>query len=297
MNIDKSVFGILSILVAVIVVATVAIPVIEDSQSKIYEVGLNTNEFFTVQTEISPIKIDFVDTTTGTFAINGVDAKVGEGDYKIDFRLFGDTFYLYIRSDYSVLIDSVTESRTTLVSGATLNVDSEGAWTLSSGSNNITGTTTKIIYTDPNGTYGYYSSSGYGKGLYITKGNTAYLTGSVSDTSFFCKAVISESGITDADVIFAIESSGGSTATESVKTVSSTITTTPIDDNNFSLKVTSAELTADGVSATANIYLPIEYKSTTNESRTMVSILSIIPLLLLIVPVMMVVRMYSSRGE
>lgn len=296
MNIDKSVFGVLSILVAVIVVATVAIPVIEDSQSKIYEVELNTNEFFTVQTEISPIEINFVDPATGTFVINGVDAKIGEGNYKIDFRLFGDSINLYIKSNYSVLIDSAAGSRTVIVSGATFTVDSEGAWTLSSGSNTITGTTTMLVYSDPNGTYGYYSSNGYEKGLYITKGNTAYISGNVSDVSLFCKAVISESGITDADVVFAIESSG-STATETGKTISSTITTTPIDDNNFSLKVTSAEFTVDGVSATANIYLPIEYKSTTNESRTMVSILSIIPLLLLIVPVMMAVRMYSSRGE
>lgn len=298
MNIDKSVFGVLSILVAVIVVATVAIPVIENSQSSIHTVSMNTNEYYTVQTDMDPLTIEFTNPATGEFKINGIDAKVGTAPYTNTFKLFGDTINIELTSSYSVFIDSATGVRKAITSGATFSMDANGSWTFDMGGSQTTGTTTVIVYNDPNGNYGYYPISAItSPGIYVTKGSEIYLasTGSGDPTIMRAKAIINDQ--TTTELIYALVTDS-TTATPSSKTVTVNVQTSEIENNNLSLQITAASFLIDGsTTVPAQVYVPVEYKSTSNDTRTMVNVLSIIPLLLLIVPVMMAVRMYSSRGE
>lgn len=298
MNIDKSVFGVLSILVAVIVVATVAIPVIEDSSKEIKTLKNNTTEaFFVSESDDEPIVITA--DNVGNYTINGEPftkstlIALNEGftirysGTNLQIRNLKDTTYNYDESP------SLASQSVTIHNGV-----------LTTGSGKSFSYTGPVLYKSENGTYG---QTVYGQEYYIDNDATIYTDiGLNFGTDNYLALMIMKGTWQDMKVTAASNNESGTVTvldpadfTVSLQGITQDTAISGLAKNTridatFDNGVESQSGTA---SQTRYLWAPIEYHTITNNDSTMISILQIVPLLLLIVPVMMAVRMYSSRGE
>lgn len=288
MNIDKSVFGVLSILVAVIIVATVAIPVIEDSSKDIHSTVQNTTQKY-YATSSSDLSEDLTITleSASNYKINGESYDLSLNNIVI-ITDTGDMWVIYA-NNYNLYQKSGNYAQRSLGIGGFTTFYTDGTYkaTTSAGVE-YTGTFGNVVYPSNDGDLGYFINS------------TAYAN-DASDVIFF-----SISGSNGA--MFAIEykatgeevekivspfaSGAGVTLTDAAISYNSsdeTIADNAINGLTYKVGDTSYTL--------RSFIAPLEYKTITENDSAMISILQIVPLLLLIVPVMMAVRMYSSRGE
>ena len=288
MNIDKSVFGVLSILVAVIIVATVAIPVIEDSSKDIHSTVQNTTQRY-YATSSSDLSEDLTITleTDNTYTINGERYDASPNNI-VMITDTGDMWVIY-SNNYNLYQKSDNYAQRSLGIGGFTTFYTDGTYkaTTSAGVE-YTGTFSNVIYPSKDGDLGYFLNS------------TAYAD-DASDVIFF-----SISGTNGAMFAIKYKATG-----EEVKKIVSpfasgaevTLTDAAISYN--STDETIADNAINGLtykvgdtSYTLRAFIaPLEYKTISENDSAMISILQIVPLLLLIVPVMMAVRMYSSRGE
>lgn len=288
MNIDKSVFGVLSILVAVIIVATVAIPVIEDSSKDIHSTVQNTTQRY-YATSSSDLSEDLTITleTDNTYTINGERYDASPNNI-VMITDTGDMWVIY-SNNYNLYQKSDNYAQRSLGIGGFTTFYTDGTYkaTTSAGVE-YTGTFSNVIYPSKDGDLGYFLNS------------TAYAD-DASDVIFF-----SISGTNGA--MFAIKYKA--TGEEVEKIVSpfasgAEVTLTDAAISYNSTDETIADNAINGLtykvgdtSYTLRAFIaPLEYKTISENDSAMISILQIVPLLLLIVPVMMAVRMYSSRGE
>ena len=289
MNIDKSVFGVLSILVAVIIVATVAIPVIEDSSKDIHSTVQNTTQRY-YATSSSDLSEDLTITleTDNIYTINGerYDASPNNivmitdtGDMWI---LYGNNYNLYQKSDnYAQKSLGIGGSTTFYTDGTYKATKFAGV--------EYTGTFSNVIYPSKDGDLGYFlNSTAYADDasdvIFFSISNASY--GAMFATKYKAtgeevEKIVSPfangAGVTLTDAAISYNSSDETIADNAINGL-----TYKVGDTSYTLRAFIA---------------PLEYKTITENDSAMISILQIVPLLLLIVPVMMAVRMYSSRGE
>lgn len=295
MNIDKSVFGVLSILVAVIVVATVAIPVIEDSSKSINTEQNNSAPLYTQMP------------TSGTIEIS----SLGNGNYKI-----GDVEYTPTMGTF-IITDSVM-ARISPDNSFTIYDPTNGKQTRFDNSNNLitfdngvcryntsTGQSMEAAYSflyvpDTNGTLGLYFMTG-SLPLYLDKGQDLMVVSNPLNSVMF-SAKVTETGTISYYVepkVFNQTVNG--TITNYNGNLNVAIDMSEAGDSptgTWKLSKTAVVATPEGESALDLFFIaPITYHVISENDSMMISLLQIVPLLLLIVPVMMAVRMYSSRGE
>lgn len=303
MNIDKSVFGVLSILVAVIVVATVAIPVIEDSSKEIRTSQNNVSEKYMMsESTTGDITIEATE-TAGTFIINGESKTFISGDYGGGFWciLTNNLFVRLYSTSSWVLFDGLPASSTNLGTTGKVEINNKG-WTVtipsgSSGAGTYTGTYDWICYPNEKGNYGLYRFSG---NMYVDNDSTVFAIKESRNTG-------SDGAMTTPAVIWSGSIDGGDntkiawnrTSDQVIDVSSSTdVHIQYSEKGEVSTKISGVTVEyGDNSASIATVIIPIEYHVITENDSAMISILQIVPLLLLIVPVMMAVRMYSSRGE
>lgn len=301
MNIDKSVFGVLSILVAVIVVATVAIPVIEDSSKEIKTTQNNVSERYMMsESTVGEITIEATE-TAGTFIINGESKTINAGDYSDFWCVLTNNLFVRLYSTSSwVTFDGLPVSFTNLGTTGKVVINSEG-WTVTvpsgSGAGTYTGTYDWICYPNEKGNYGLYRYSV--NGAYVDNDATVFAIKESPNAS--------EGVMTIPSVIWSGSIDGGDntkiawdrTNNQTLDVSSSTnVYIKYSEKGEISTKMSSVTVEYGDNSATiSTVIIPIEYHVITENDSAMISILQIVPLLLLIVPVMMAIRMYSSRGE
>ncbi len=288
MNIDKSVFGVLSILVAVIIVATVAIPVIEDSSKDIQTTVQNTAQKY-YATSSGDLTEDLTITleANNRYTINGESYSLTVANIAI-ITDTGDLWVLYA-NNYNLYQKSNNHVSVSLSIGGSTTFYTDGTYkATSSTGTEYTGTFNNVIYPSTDGDLGYFL-------------NTTAYADDTSDIIFF--SISANNG-----ALFAIDYKA--TGEEVEKIVSpfasgAEVTLTDVAISYDSTDETIADNAINGLtykvgdtSYTINSFIaPLGYKTVTNKDSAMISILQIVPLLLLIVPVMMAVRMYSSRGE
>lgn len=301
MNIDKSVFGVLSILVAIIVVATVAIPVIEDSSKEIKTTQNNVSERYMMsESTVGEITIEATK-TAGTFIINGESKTINAGDYADFWCVLTNNLFVRLYSTSSwVTFDGLPVSSTNLGTTGKVVINSEG-WTVTvpsgSGAGTYTGTYDWICYPNEKGNYGLYRYSV----------SAAYVDNDATVFAIKESPNVSEGVMTIPTVIWSGSIDGGDntkiawdrTNNQTLDVSSSTdVYIKYSEKGEISTKMSSVTVEYGDNSATiSTVIIPIEYHVITENDSAMISILQIVPLLLLIVPVMMAVRMYSSRGE
>lgn len=288
MNIDKSVFGVLSILVAVIVVATVAIPVIEDSSKDIHSTVQNTTQKY-YATSSGDLSEDLTITleSTNSYTINGesydlnINSIVMITDTGDMWVIYGNNYNLYQKnSSYIQRSLGIGGSTTFYTDGTYKATTSAGV--------EYTGTFGNVIYPSNDGDLGYFLNS------------TAYAD-DASDIIFF-----SISGSNGA--MFAIEYKATGEEVEKIVSPFASGAEVTLSDAAISYNSTDETIADNAINGltykvgdtsytVSSFIAPLEYKTITENDSAMISILQIVPLLLLIVPVMMAVRMYSSRGE
>lgn len=295
MNIDKSVFGVLSILVAVIVVATVAIPVIEDSSKSINTEQNNSAPLYTQMP------------TSGTIEIK----SLGGGNYKIGDVEYTPTQGTFIITD-SVMVRMAPDNTFTIYD------PTNGKQTKFDGSNNLitfdngvcryntsTGQSMEAAYSflyvpDTNGTLGLYFGTGK-LPLYLDKGQDLMIVSNPFNAVMF-SAKVTETGT----ISYCVEpkvfnQTVNGTITDYSGNLNVAIDMSEAGDSptgTWKLSKTAVVATPESGSALDLFFIaPITYHVISENDSMMISLLQIVPLLLLIVPVMMAVRMYSSRGE
>lgn len=289
MNIDKSVFGVLSILVAVIIVATVAIPVIEDSSKDIHSTVQNTTQKY-YATSSSDLSEDLTITleSTSNYKINGESYDLSLNNIVI-ITDTGDMWVIYA-NNYNLYQKSSNYAQRSLGIGGYTTFYTDGTYkaTTSAGVE-YTGTFGNVVYPSNDGDLGYFINS------------TAYANDasdviffSISNASYGAMFAIKykATGEEVEKIVSPFASGAEVTLTDAAISYDSTDET--IADNainGLTYKVSDTSYTLRAFIA------PLEYKTITENDSAMISILQIVPLLLLIVPVMMAVRMYSSRGE
>lgn len=299
MNIDKSVFGVLSILVAVIIVATVAIPIVEDSSKEIRTSQNNVAEkYMMAESTTGEITIEAT-ATTGTFLINGESKTFSEGDYSDFYCVLTNNLIVILNSTTSyVYFEGLSAGSMDLRTTGKVTINNDG-WTVFSGitSNTYTGTYEWVCYPNDNGNYGLYRFTG---NTYVDNDAMVFALKEVVSSS-------TEGTMTNPAVIWSGSINGG----DNTKYAWNSKTSPPTDvtdatetyikyteKGEISTKISGVVCKyGDNTTGIATVIIPIEYHVITENDSAMISILQIVPLLLLIVPVMMAVRMYSSRGE
>lgn len=295
MNIDKSVFGILSILVAVIVVATVAIPIVESSGTQIYTTENNTTERFMMASDSSEVVTLGFSTANG-YSVNGVTVpQPSTSTWNVKafwpggFAKYNGTGFMEINGNGEASRFNVTKI-----------VYDPAASTLT-----YTTLTEDVVVNDV--PYMYYMANDGDYGLFVS-------TNPVSinkDTDYFIfveNTNLTGTGAFRSGFVYNNDSLvetiidpklAGSDRNFQDTTITFNLNIEDVDRYHFTIDGVT-DLTVGGSvisSQTITIVAPIEYKAVSQNDSAMISILQIVPLLLLIVPVMMAVRMYSSRGE
>lgn len=295
MNIDKSVFGVLSILVAVIVVATVAIPVIEDSSKSINTEQNNSAPLYTQMPTSGTIEIS---------SLGGGNYKIGNAEYTPTAGAFiiTDSVMARIAPDNTFTIYDPTNGKQTKFD------DSNNLITFDNGVcryNTSTGQSMEAAYSflyvpDTNGTLGLYFMTG-SLPLYLDKGQDLMVVSNPLNSVMF-SAKVTETGTISYYVepkVFNQTVNG--TITDYNGNLNVAIDMSEAGDSptgTWKLSKTAVVATPEGESALNLFFIaPITYHVISENDSMMISLLQIVPLLLLIVPVMMAVRMYSSRGE
>lgn len=298
MNIDKSVFGVLSILVAVIVVATVAIPIVEDSSKDIRTSSNNTTQRY-MAADNTDVEIALNDDKSA-YLINGYSAPL---EYGIIYYVSDDIICFYGKASttspsLSILTSSAfyTIDKVVVSGGTCTGYDSAGEVAMT-----IPSTGTQYAISE-SGTYGFFTPT-TSTPLIVNKDSIIFglVTKNLTSTS---ESSIAFRGFYKGTIDNLTLVAASDTATiDTANVTSSQLLYTDLGNDSYQITNRSLTITAtvSGEEYTGagplTIFAPIEYKIITQNDSAMISLLQIVPLLLLIVPVMMAIRMYSSRGE
>ena len=286
MDIKTITTGLVTLVVAVIVIALVAVPVIEDQAAGKY-VGNNTNPTdryadFTGQEISWTWKAGHGSVTAGTSTTSTPNATP---------TIISDTLVVRTTSGPQYYIYDIGGGTLTSHQGSSyqldLTVSAAGAWEIKV--NDVTyatGTLTKLWISQASGSIGSYSSP-----IHATVGSTVYIAnftdlannGPARFASFvngektgdlFTPWVVSSSSIVAGpEVTYSVdyEAEGDAQKIGSYEGVSTTFSDTTITTYNF--------------------YAPVQYESTGEAGGTNYILMSIIPMLLFIVAIMVAVRM------
>lgn len=286
MDIKTITTGLVTLVVAVIVIALVAVPVIEDQAAGKY-VGNNTNPTdrymdYTGQEISWTWKAGTGTLTVGTTTISTTNATP---------TIISDTLIVRTTSTPQYYIYDISGSQNTSHQGSNyqldLTVTAAGAWEISVNDVSYsTGTLTKLWISQANGNIGSYSAP-----IHATIGNSVYLGNFTSPATNgpvrFAQFVDGEKV---SDWFTPWTTSGGVISAGPEVTYDVDYQTEGTDQRIGSYEGVSTSW-EDTTITTYNIYAPIQYESVGEAGGTNYVLMSIIPMLLFIVAIMVAVRM------
>lgn len=281
--------GLVALIVAVMVIALVAVPVVEDATVGASYTGQNTG-YDMRYTDASGKAVTWSwSNGSATVTIDGQTGSsplgIGVISDKVILRPSATGLYWYD------LTDSTFATVHGTANSATLTVAASGAYTLSvvdGETTTKTGTISKILVSTENGPIGHFSS-----GVRATLGSTVYV-GSFTNTATLGPVRMQEfrDGIEGAAWFSPWVLSGESIVAGPAVSYDMTYSA---QGEGQQVGVYSALTTTSGDVTTSqmSVYAPIDYKSTAVEGSGGINqtLLAVIPLLLFIVAVMIAVRL------
>jgi hypothetical protein len=290
---------IIAIAVTIIIISTVAIPIIDDMEKQFEVTSNNTTQRYTASTSLTDVDIS-ISVANSIATINGYE--VGTGNFAV--IAISDTFVIRGQGSSSVAIavDGTQYSASAAtISGKVLSFTASGTdYTFEYDD--------YIYYAAENGKYGYFANTG--TEFYVNSGsNVVYaftnFVGTNNDldpTTAGFYGVFSLSVENETLVPVWMES-----RTEGVEYISTSVVLPDgmIKDNeDGSYTITAGSVPIDFVTDLGTYSLdadhrigfiaPIEYRHVV-DSAGMIDLINIIPILLILIPVMMAVRMITLK--
>lgn len=284
MDIRTVTTGLVALVVAIMIVALVAVPIVEDATQGTSFSGTNSGADARYS-DLTGKAVTWTWNGTGSVTVDGntavspnaIPAVISD---KIIVRTSSTGMYWYdLTSSTYATVHGTTDT-------ATLTVTAAGAYTFTIDDVTKTGTVTKLLVSTQDGKIGHFTGqihSTFGSAVYI--GNFTAANGPVRFASFV-------DGVQGADLFAPWVLSEGSIV--SAGTVSYNVTYSTQGEGQQIGTYSASSVTYDGGSYSGmSWYAPLDYKSTAvaNEGGINGTLLAIIPLLLFVVAVMMAVRL------
>lgn len=277
------VYTVVCVLVIVLIITTTLIPVIEDSQTEIKTVGQNTTIVYSVaassDTEVAITMSD------GVISVNGYSVPASR-DRAI---ALSESFLVqsYNNNTMVLITDGVQ------VSGITSMTLSNGTITYSGSESGTESYTGDVLYASATGNYGFFSTDSVFK-----INEDAVIWSYFSDG--FDNSDLSPSRIGARGVLKGTYEEMQATFINVNTTVESVTMSLNVTDNkDLSYDVVSSSVmtltTSDGsyTSSTKHpLIAPIEYVYISNTDNAIITLLSILPIMLMMIPIMVVVRLF-----
>lgn len=301
-KISNLTYGVICILVMVVLVATVAIPVIEDAKEAQITVAQNSTEHFSLaSTDVETITISF---TSSSISVNDyiIDATTVNGARMI---AFSDDVVIFNNSSSptnGVLINGSISSAATNLTEIVIDTTTNSI-TYSDTTINYTG---ELYYASESGDYGAFKynsdifrfnkdtvmfACSYQTGLNNAElsPSTVLLTGLFKGTYDNFEPVFSYS--TTADTVY----TSLSAILENVEKVDDICLTSKTNTDIKITGVTSVGEYTRSIGGNSYIVVPLEYTYYSDNNSMIIALLSVLPLILLIVPVMCAVGLITRR--
>lgn len=290
---------IIAIAVTIIIISTVAIPVIDDMQNLPHSVATNSDVNYNM---IKPgeftndITLEVV-ISDSKFMCNGVDLTSLMTGITTPL-VFTDSVVIAGRSASTIYFMDGNNNAYDATS-VSITFKNDGTWsaTYDNGTVNTTsGEFTILLYFGLNGDYGAFTVDSNNP-IYLNHGATAYVVGyswiSGGTSNTFVGSTYKDGQFT---TIFDRPLSTQSTVTHS-------FTDHVVDENEYSDRLWfSGTITAtnSGTETTVNInswavIAPLQYTYVSSEDANLISLIGIIPIMLILVPLMMAVRMMALK--
>lgn len=294
MEVNKVATALVAIVITIVVIGTVAVPIVDEAVSGTSYKGTNTNyeSRYTLLDSSPTFTLERASSGTITLTQGGSTRTVDmSGNPAV---IVSDAVAMRITSTAIVIwdFDNGTYDVNRSMSTAISLVVSSGSYTLTIGEDSTTGTMSFALLKDPTGTWGVFSNQGFK----TTIGQSYYIGNIYGIDRFGPTRLIQATGSQVGESIIDPVTASGSSA------VSAGTVTYSIDysESEGGQKVgqVSGITSSWGSSSVSEFHAwaPLEFKSTaTGDTGTDGLLLSIIPVLLIIVAIMMAVRVL--RGD
>lgn len=283
---------IIAIAVTIIVISTVAIPIINEMQQGQISVYQNSTELFACASSGDDITLTVV--SAGHVEVNGYEVPTVNSSRLL---AVSDNVAIIIGSSSSTFV-AVTDpvngrhntTEVTITGGVLSYVDTNVTYTV-----NLEG---DFYYPSASGTYGmFYPSSEYNfnkEAVFFTFVNNSFSNAGLSPNTVSVNALY-KGTYNDLKFLFASESSfvgGSATITNIDDSGEGYLSTTSNSQVSYVIKNDVGTYTYSGPKA---FLAPLEYISIAESNEFAVQLFDVIPILLLLVPLMMAVRMITLR--
>lgn len=268
--------------VAVILICLVAIPLIDTQTDTIRSSDNNVGMRYSLSEDES-VKIEFV--SSGNFIVNGepVTITVDGNEYGRSYCILSDSIgILCANNSGKINWPGNTSSANTNFKTAGDYIEwSNGTWTMSIQGSTTTGTYTWLLVPDEKGDFGFWRS--YSKGVWIDHDAPIFFytdTETVSNGSVTSPAVIGKASLSG-DISFKAFGGDGSTAQD--LTSSTTMKINLKESGDLADQITNLTATYNGTSTVVTQFIaPIEYHYLNENEKTIKTVLSLIPVLLIV---------------
>lgn len=286
------VYGVIALVVVVLLIFTVAIPVIESASESQVTTGQNTTQRYILKENFTDAEISI---NNGVVSIGDYDLTLqGSGDV----IAMSDSFYVWASSGNNTLLVRSVDGK---FSVASLSI-SNGAMTFTSG-----GTEHTITYTDAlllasdKGTYGMFpinSEIRFNKDSVLFTTFDSSVTNDQLTPSSVGTVALMKGTYDNLQTLFVFENEDSITTAEFTGTFSQT----PIENDGYysfnNTRINGTLTTNLGDYSGSNFYqailAPIDYTYISDNDSMIITLLGVIPLMLVIVPVMLAVQLMTG---
>ena len=308
MNSDtKIIAGVISFAVIIIVIASVLVPVINESQTSVSHIERNTGYNYTMR-ELQPGETWTYANVGGTSAtLNGEPIDLsGFTDNNQAFYVISDQFVFRVISTgvggWFMPVNGIGEGG--IIKDQSLTIADGSATVTTSRGTYSYDLAWCLVYAGDDGDLAYYNYPNSQQSRYADKGSDIYILAPEAsiDSSRMLRAVAVKSPLGAADynaylrTTTTSESGSVNTWTDAAGKVS--IVTNASDFDGASYKVTQAELTYDNTPAQRVVtwmIMPIEYHRVDASDTAVHSIMSVIPIMCIIAVVVGAVQLIRTR--
>lgn len=284
---------IIAIAVTIIIISTVAIPVIDDVQKEIATTGNNSAFSFMASTGS--------DITT---SITNVDSTISIGDLVISKT--GDVHAATILISSGLIINTysstlrVTDISNDIQLAQVTAIDiTSGAYSYTVSGTDYSGTLAgDVLFLSDTGTYGYFDSI---SDLKLNSNSKVYVTYAVTPFRDSSNNSLSLTGVISGTIKDGMSGTLYKYVSSEFVSVSSSSTINAVDEDGIMYSLTNIESSAIDSSVTYNrtvtggIFAPIEYKYISDSDESLINLIGILPIMLILVPLMMAVRMMALK--
>lgn len=291
-KLNTIVYGLVSLVVIVLLVATVAIPIVEDAQNDVTTTNVNAGARFSYADNSEDLNLSILatDVSTKSYKVNGEDVTVTT---TFSYRYITDKCYIAL---YNGEISGLTSPSIHFADGDKLEIIN-GAFTFTPADTEVDPTTTTITMMfgyDEDGEFGDYYYTSYNGNLKIDNDKPSYVFFNISANTPYIFAEFDKDGNSDIKAQFG--HSGYLDCTLSVDLTSSAYNSYSWELESFTETLTVISTSAEYTSSSFDIIVPIEYTITDTNSN-IYTLLGIIPLLLIVIPIVIVARLVTNGRD